>query len=184
MIIMWVPLCLGLIWNAVTLIKAIQIIYNYPLKGRWIVVDIYPDAKRRGIYPLLFTEPEGGSGFSIYQIRWIKKMLLQFLLLKLSRNDAPFFSRFVKQWIFRVMGANQNTYHIMISYHIPQCSRISDVLKGVDFAIKLHTFGALVVGLIKKLAKCSWTFCFFLSWGKTIVNKNYCKNQHWENNNN
>ena len=71
----------------------------YPPKGRWIVVDIYRDAKRRGIYPPLFTDPEGDSCFSIYQIRWIKKPLLQFLLLKLSRNDTPFFSPFAKQWI-------------------------------------------------------------------------------------
>ena len=28
-----------------------------------------------------------------------KKTLLQFLLLKLSQNDEPFFSRFAKQWI-------------------------------------------------------------------------------------
>ena len=37
------------------------------------MVDIYRDAMRRGIYPLLFTDPEGDSCFSIYQIRWIKK---------------------------------------------------------------------------------------------------------------
>jgi len=36
------------------------------------VVDIYRDAKRQGIYPPLFTDPEGVSCFSIYQIRWIK----------------------------------------------------------------------------------------------------------------
>ena len=37
------------------------------------MVDIYRDAKRRGIYPPLFTDPEGDSCFSsIYQIRWIK----------------------------------------------------------------------------------------------------------------
>ena len=35
------------------------LLYNYPPKGRWIVVDIYRDAKRRGIYPPLFTDPEG-----------------------------------------------------------------------------------------------------------------------------
>ena len=34
--------------------------------------DIYRDAKRRGIYPPLFTDPEGDTCFSIYQIRWIK----------------------------------------------------------------------------------------------------------------
>ena len=40
------------------------IVYNDPPKGRWIVVDIYRDAKRRGIYPPLFTDPEGDSCFS------------------------------------------------------------------------------------------------------------------------
>ena len=43
------------------------ILYNYSPKGRWIVVDIYRDAKRWGIYPLLLTNPEGDSCFSIYQ---------------------------------------------------------------------------------------------------------------------
>ena len=33
------------------------------------MVDIYRDAKRRGIYPPLFTDP-----FSIYQIRWIENV--------------------------------------------------------------------------------------------------------------
>ena len=36
------------------------------------MVDICRDAKRRGIYPPLFTDPEGDSCLSIYQIRWIK----------------------------------------------------------------------------------------------------------------
>ena len=40
------------------------------------MVDINRDAKRRGIYPLLFTDPEGDSCFSIYQIRWIKNAVL------------------------------------------------------------------------------------------------------------
>ena len=35
-------------------------------------MDINRDAKRRRIYPPLFTDPEGDSCFSIYQIRWIK----------------------------------------------------------------------------------------------------------------
>ena len=39
-------------------------------------MDIYRDAKRRGIYPPLFTDPEGDSCFSIYQIRWIKNAVL------------------------------------------------------------------------------------------------------------
>ena len=80
------------------------------------MVDIYRDAKRRGIYPPLFTDPEGDSCFNIYQIRWIKKPLLQFLLLKLSRNDAPFFSPFANSEyprIFRVTGANQNARKLL-----------------------------------------------------------------------
>ena len=36
------------------------------------MVDIYRDTKRQGIYQPLFTNPEGDSCFSIYQIRWIK----------------------------------------------------------------------------------------------------------------
>ena len=39
-------------------------------------MDIYRDAKRRNIYPLLFTDPEGDSCFSIYQITWIKNASL------------------------------------------------------------------------------------------------------------
>ena len=35
------------------------------------MVDIYRDAKHRGIYPPLFIHPEGDSCFSIYQIIWI-----------------------------------------------------------------------------------------------------------------
>ena len=61
------------------------------------MVDIYRDAKRRGIYPPLFTDPEGDSCFSILPNQMDKKTLLQFLLLKLSQNDAPFFSPFAKQ---------------------------------------------------------------------------------------
>ena len=47
------------------LIWPVEILYNYPPKGRWIVVDIYRDSKRQGIYPPLFTDPEGDSCFSI-----------------------------------------------------------------------------------------------------------------------
>ena len=35
----------------------------------------YLDASRLGIHPPLFTDPEGDSCFSIYQIRWIKEKL-------------------------------------------------------------------------------------------------------------
>ena len=67
-----------------------QIIYNYPPKGRWIVVDIYRDAKRRGIYPPLFTDPEGESYFSIYQIRWIRKYCFNFLFWNFRETTRHF----------------------------------------------------------------------------------------------
>ena len=80
------------------------------------MVDIYRDVKRQCMYLPLFTDPEGDSCFSIYQIRWIKKFL-QFLLLKLSRNDATFFSPRLQNseypWIFQVTGANQNAQKLL-----------------------------------------------------------------------
>ena len=66
------------------------IIYNYSPKGRWIVVDIYRDAKRRGIYPPLFTDPEGDSCFSIYQIRWIKKRFFNFFFWNFRKTTRHF----------------------------------------------------------------------------------------------
>ena len=40
--------------------------------------------KRRGIYLVLFTDPEGDSCFSIYQISWIKLKKVTFCKLKTS----------------------------------------------------------------------------------------------------
>ena len=62
-------------------------IYNCLPKGRWIVV-VYRDAKCRGIYLALLSDPEGDSCFSIYQISWIKLKKSNFLLINtsLSRN--------------------------------------------------------------------------------------------------
>ena len=53
-----------------------------------MAVVIYRDAERRGIYLALFTDPEGDSCFSIYQISWIKMKKVTFCKLKtsLSRN--------------------------------------------------------------------------------------------------
>ena len=42
---------------------------SYPLDSIQLSPDIYRDAKCRGVYPPLFTDPEGYSCFSIYQIR-------------------------------------------------------------------------------------------------------------------
>ena len=65
---------------------------------------IYRDAKRRGIYLALFTDPEGDSCFSIYQISWIKMKKVTFCTLKTSLNrnivhNLKTFRDFIK-WIF------------------------------------------------------------------------------------
>ena len=64
------------------------LLYKYLPKWRWILLGISRDAKRRGIYLTLFTDPEGDSCFSIYQISWIKLKKVIFCKLKtsLSRN--------------------------------------------------------------------------------------------------
>ena len=48
----------------------------------------YRVAKRQGKYLALFTEPDGDSSFSIYQISWIKMKKATFCKLQtsLSRN--------------------------------------------------------------------------------------------------
>ena len=47
-------------------------IANKSPEGEVSSAVIYRDAKRRGIYLALRTDPEGDSCFSIYQINWIK----------------------------------------------------------------------------------------------------------------
>ena len=100
--------------------SCLGMLYNYPPKERWIVVDIYWDAKRLGIYPPLFSNPEGDSCFSIYQIRWIKKC-------RFINGHNLFFWNFHEMThhfslrsqnseylrIFQVMGANQNARKLL-----------------------------------------------------------------------
>ena len=43
-----------------------RLVNNYSPKWRWLVVDIYRAAKRRGKYPTLATDTEVNSCFSIY----------------------------------------------------------------------------------------------------------------------
>ena len=63
-------------------------------------VNIYRDAKRRGICLALFTDPEGDSCFSIYQISWIKmkKVTLFTLETSLSRNFVYNLQTFRRFW--------------------------------------------------------------------------------------
>ena len=77
-------------------------------------MDIYQDAKRRGIYPLLFTDPEGNSCFSIYQIRWINASSIP-SCESFAKRGAIF--RCVRNSeyprIFQIRGANQNARKLL-----------------------------------------------------------------------
>ena len=56
-----------------------------------MVVDIYQDMRRQDIHLALFTDPEGDSCFSIYQISWIEiKKKSTFCTLKTSLNSRNF----------------------------------------------------------------------------------------------
>ena len=90
--------------------------YNYSPKGRWIVVDISRDAKLRGIYPPLFTDPEGNSRFSIYQIRWIKKCYLNFFFWNFRETTRHFSLRSQNSEyprLFLVTGADENARKLL-----------------------------------------------------------------------
>ena len=96
------------------------IVYNYTPKGGWIMVDIYQNAKRRGTYPPLFTDPEGDSCFSIYQIRWTKKCRFinghNFFFWNFRETRCHFSLRSQNSEyprIFRVTGANQNARKLL-----------------------------------------------------------------------
>ena len=64
--------------------------------------EVNSGAKRRGIYLALFTDPEGDSCFSIYQISWIKMKKVTFWKLKtsLSRNLIYNLQTFLVFWRF------------------------------------------------------------------------------------
>ena len=79
-------------------------------------MDIYRDGKRRGICPPLFTDPDGDSCFSIYQIRWIKKRFFNFFFRNFRETTRYFSLRSQNSEyprIFRVMGANQNARKLL-----------------------------------------------------------------------
>ena len=103
--------------------KQMQIIYNYPPMGRWIVVDIYWEVKRRGINYIHHPSP---TLTGIVVLVFTKsKTFLQFLLLKLSRKDAPFFSPFAKQWISKDIPSygTQSKRAKLLSTDLVQCSK-------------------------------------------------------------
>ena len=52
------------------------------------MVDKNQDAKHRGIYLVLFTDPDGDSCFSAYQISWIKMKKITLCKLKTSLSRS------------------------------------------------------------------------------------------------
>ena len=70
--------------------------------------DIYRDAKRRGIYLVLFTDPEGDNCLSIYQISWIKtKKVTSCNLVGTLITVYKHFADFVK-YIFTILLQTQH----------------------------------------------------------------------------
>ena len=122
MLIQWNSCIWTVDWNKFLILTknwkdhTLKIIYNYPPKGRWIVVDIYRDAKCWGIYPPLFTDSEGDSSFSIYQIRWIKKRFFNFFFPNFREMTRHFSLRSQNSeypQIFQVTEANQNARKLL-----------------------------------------------------------------------
>ena len=75
------------------------------------------DAKRRGIYLALFTDPEGDSCFSIYQISWIKMQKCNFWKLK-RHSIGPLFTIYKHfgdfvEWIFTILLQIQHDNHFL-----------------------------------------------------------------------
>ena len=106
-------------------------------------MDIYRDTKRQGIYPPLFTDPERGSCFSIYQITWIKKRFFNFFFWNFRETTRHFSLRSQNSEyprIFRVTGANENARKLLatdlvntnICYSFGRYSHITDGSEGED----------------------------------------------------
>ena len=105
--------------------EKMPIIYNYPPKRRWIVVDMYQP---------LFTDPEGGSCFSIYQIRWIKNAVLISSSQTFAKRRAIFLSRGILPFGFKSFSINISLFSQTptLKYLLPQQ------------ALTLYLFSALV----------------------------------------
>ena len=81
-------------------IRNLSLVYNYP-----------PELREGE-----FTDPEGDSCFSIYQIRWIKKRLFNFFFRNFRETTRHFSLRSQNSEyprIFRVTGANQNARKLL-----------------------------------------------------------------------
>jgi len=73
-------------WVQIMMISPVYIlciICNYPPKGRWIVVDIYWDAKRQSLFLALWTDPVGDNCILFTKCRLLKQC--RFLSLNLKQ---------------------------------------------------------------------------------------------------
>ena len=150
------------------------IIYNYPPKGRWIVVDIYRDAKRRVIYPPLFTDPEGDSCFRIYQIRWIKKCCFNFFFRnfhEMTRHFSLHLQNSEYPRIFRVTGANQNARKLL-STDLVNTNIDYEQLHRMDLCL-LKVFQYTVVQTLF-LEVTSWILSVSIIIVLFAINSSYC----------
>ena len=116
----WAPPCCMVSW-VLSWRREKQILYNHPPKGRCNSGKIHQDAKRRGIYLALWTEPEGDSSFSIFTKsvgwKWKKKKLVNkrrhlvrvFLRCKLKVFRGSFFYDFVAKSVRNFFSTDQLT---------------------------------------------------------------------------
>ena len=100
----------------------IQIVYNYPPKGRWIVVEIYQSAKRRGIYNYLCSRTLRRIVVWVFTIRWIKMKKVTFCKLKCHLVGTLFtiykqFGDFVKCICTTSLQIQHENYFLPTSYH-------------------------------------------------------------------
>ena len=93
--------------------KECRSLYNYPPKGRWIVVDIY---REKRYIAIALHRPWRDSCFSIYQIRWIKKCCFNFFFWNFRETTRHFSLRSQNSEyprIFQVTETNQNARKLL-----------------------------------------------------------------------
>ena len=150
------------------------ILYNYPPKGRWIVVDIYRDAKRRGIYPPLFTDPSRTFPtlhrtfpslhrptalhrpcFSIYQIRRIKKRFFNFFFWNFrEKTRSQRTSKCGKNISDRTSAAPRAPLFCLIYFQAKKCQKVFHVHVRVIFSSNINEKGKLKIKQNRKKRSC------------------------------
>ena len=100
--------------------------------------------KHPGIYPPLFTDPEGDSCFSIHQIRCIKKRFFNFFSLNFfAKGHAIFLSAMPNRNSFLLVDTGGNVL----------CGDGRMVALVVDVLLGSIWFGKQLVGALMKV-KC------------------------------